>query len=90
MEKDLYNNLTQLLLYVTTLRETKHAMNAAAPIIIIFGLEELLNENKMETRERVLDLPPLKLQINIDAQHIDSLFWLGKQKQNRPLLIKFT
>ena len=58
--------------------------------IIIFGLEELRNEDKWETCERALDLLALKLQINICTQHIDNLFWLGKQKQNRPLLIKFT
>ena len=38
----------------------------------------------------MIDLLPAKLQINIGTQHIDNLFWLGKQKQNRPLLIKFT
>ena len=38
----------------------------------------------------MLDLLALKLQINIGTQHIDNLFWLGKQKQNRLLLIKFT
>ena len=56
----------------------------------MFGLEELRNVNKWETCERVLDLIALKLQINIGTQHIDNLFWLGKQKQNRTLLIKFT
>ena len=32
----------------------------------------------------------LKLEINIGTEHIDNLFWLGEQKHNRPLLIKFT
>ena len=48
------------------------------------------NENEWKTCERVIDLLAEKLQINIGTQHIDGLFWLGKQKQNRPLLIKFT
>ena len=42
------------------------------------------------TCQRILDLLVLKLQINIGKQHVDNLFWLGKQKHNRPLLIKFT
>ena len=58
--------------------------------IIIFCLEQQPNESKWETCERVIDLLAAKLQINIGTQHIDNLFWLGKQKQNRPLLIKFT
>ena len=58
--------------------------------IIMFGLEQQPNENKWKTCERVIDLLAAKLQINTGTQHIDNLFWLGKQKQNRPLLIKFT
>ena len=39
---------------------------------------------------RILDFLVLKLQINIGMEYIDNLFWLGKQKHNGPLLIKFT
>ena len=48
------------------------------------------NETKWKTGERVMSLLAEKLQINIGMHYIDNLFWVGRNKLNRPLLIKFT
>ena len=58
--------------------------------IIIYGLEEFANETKWKTALRVMSLLAAKLQINIGMHYIDNSFWVGRKKQNRSLLIKFT
>ena len=55
--------------------------------IIIFALEELPKETKWKTGERVMSLLAEKLQVNIGMHYIDNLFWVGRNIQNRPLLI---
>ena len=57
--------------------------------IIIFGLEESKYEGKLETRNRVTKLFTEVLRTNFEAHQIDNLYWIGKRKLNRPLLIKF-
>ena len=58
--------------------------------IIIFGLKEHNNESKIETRNRIMNLFSDVLKLNCNDQQIDNLFWLGRRKQNRPLLVKLT
>ena len=58
--------------------------------IIIFGLKEHINESKLETYNRVMDLFSEVLKVKFKDHQIDNLYWIGKRKQNRPLLIKFT
>ena len=57
--------------------------------IIIFGLKDFENESKLETLNRVIKLFTDALKINIEKQQIDNIYWIGKRKPNRPLLIKF-
>ena len=58
--------------------------------IVIFGWRREENENKFETHQRVKDLFSKVLQINSKNIKIDNIDWIGKHKQFRPLLIKFT
>ena len=58
--------------------------------IVIFGLKGDVNESKLDTYNRVMDLFSEVLQVNFKEHQIDNLYWIGKRKQNRPLLIKFT
>ena len=48
------------------------------------------SRNKLETYNRVMDLFTKILQVNFKDHQIDNLYWIGKRKHNRPLLIKFT
>ena len=58
--------------------------------IAIFGLKGEEDENKLDTYNRVMDLFTKVLQVNFKHHQIDHLYWIGKRKHNRPLLIKFT
>ena len=58
--------------------------------IVIFGFKGEENENKLDTYNRVIDLFSKVLQVNFKDHQIDNLYWNGKRKHNRPLLIKFT
>ena len=58
--------------------------------IVIFGLKGDVNESKLDTYNRVMDLFSEVLQVKFKEHQIDNLYWIGKRKQNRPLLIKFT
>ena len=58
--------------------------------IVIFGFKEEVNESKWDTYIRVIDLFTVVLQMDSMDHQIDNLFWTGKRKHNRSLLIKFT
>ena len=58
--------------------------------IVIFGFKGEENENKLDTYSQVMDLFTKVLQVNLKDHQIDNLYWIGKRKHNRPLLIKFT
>ena len=53
--------------------------------IVIFGLKGDINESKLDTYNRVMDLFSVKFK----EHQIDNLYWIGKRKINRPLLIRF-
>ena len=57
---------------------------------MIFGLKGEEKENKFDTYHRVMDLFSKVLQVSFKDNLIDNLYWIGKRKHNRPLLIKFT
>ena len=58
--------------------------------IEIFGFKGEEKENKFDTYHRVMDLFSKVLQVSFKDNQIDNLYWIGKRKHNRPLLIKFT
>ena len=58
--------------------------------IVIFGWKSEEKENKLDTYHRVMDLFSKVLQVSSKDIQIDNLYWIGKRKHNRPLLIKFT
>ena len=58
--------------------------------IVIFGWKSEENENNFDTYNRVRDLFSKVLQISSKDIQIDYIYWIGKRKINRPLLIKFT
>ena len=58
--------------------------------IVIFDWKSEENEDKLDTYHRVRDLFSKVLQISSKNSQIDNINWIGKRKQNRPLLIKFT
>ena len=58
--------------------------------ILIFGLKEFKYESKLETLSRVTKLFTEALELNFIDRHIDNLYWVGKKKQNRPLLVRFS
>ena len=57
---------------------------------MIFGLKSEEKENKFDTSHRVMDLFSKVLLVSSKDIQIDNLYWIGKRKHNRPLLIKFT
>lgn len=58
--------------------------------LIIFGLNEVQNENNWNTCYRVLDMFATELHVNLQDQHIDNVFWVGRRNRKRPLVVKFT
>ena len=58
--------------------------------IVIFGPKGHINESKLDTYNRVMNLFSEVLQVKFKEHQIDHLYWIGKRKQNRLLLIKFT
>ena len=58
--------------------------------IVIFGFKDDEKENKIDTYRRVMELFSKVLQLSFREHQIDNLYWIGKHKHNRPLLIKFT
>ena len=57
--------------------------------IVIFGLKEIQGDIKWDTCYRVLDLFASELNLDLHEQCIDNVYWLGKRRSNRPLLVKF-
>lgn len=56
--------------------------------LVIFNIEETSNETTAELLQIVLQLFSSKLNINIEARDIDNIFWMGRVKGMRPILLK--
>ena len=57
--------------------------------IVIFGLKENRNESKLEILNKVTKLFTEALGKKFGEQQIDNIYRFGKNKSNRPVLIKF-
>ena len=58
--------------------------------ILVYGLKESTNENRWDLCYAIQDLISKELQLNISDMMIDDCYRLGKSKNRRPVLIKFT
>lgn len=56
--------------------------------LVIFNIKETSNETTAELLQIVLQLFSSKLNINIEARDIDNIFWMGRVKGMRPILLK--
>ena len=58
--------------------------------LIIFGVEDNIQETRWDLCYTILEIFAKELQFNLSDNMIDNCFQLGKQKKKRPILIKFT
>ena len=58
--------------------------------ILVYGLNECTNESRWDLCYALQELFSKELQMNISDMMIDDCFRLGKSKNRRPVLIKFT
>ena len=58
--------------------------------LIVYGLNEDINENRWDLSYKLLDLFNKELQINICDYMVDDCYRLGKKKNTRPVSISFT
>ena len=58
--------------------------------IIVYGMNENMNENRWDVCCAVQELMARELQLNISDMSIDDCYRIGKSKNRRPILVKFT
>ena len=58
--------------------------------IIVYGLNEGINESRWDLCYKLIDLFDKELRINICDYMVDDCYRLGKKRNRRPALISFT
>ena len=58
--------------------------------IVVYGLKEDMNEGRWDLCYAIQELISKELQLNISDMMIDDCYRLGRSKNGRPVLLKFT